>query len=48
MASKDEKFDPVLLSLAQQLEGGVPQLLDVLFGFLRRKTGDYFEMKRIF
>jgi len=41
MASKDEKFDPVLLSLAQQLEGGVPQLLDVLFGFLRRKTDFY-------
>lgn len=26
------KYDVVLLSLAQQMEGGVPQLLDVLFG----------------
>ncbi|CAD6193011.1 unnamed protein product [Caenorhabditis auriculariae] len=36
-----EKFDAVLFSLAQQLPGGVPQLFDVLFGFLSRKTDFY-------
>jgi hypothetical protein len=35
----DDKFDPILLSLAQQLEGGVPELLDKIFSFLSRKTG---------
>ncbi len=37
----DEKFDSVLLGLAQQCEGGVPQMLDVIFGFLARKTDFY-------
>lgn len=39
--AKEERFDSVLLGLAQQMEGGVPELMDVLFGFLRRKTGLY-------
>lgn len=30
----ETKYDAVLLGLAQQLEGGVPQLFDVLFGYV--------------
>lgn len=41
MAEKDERFDGILLSLAQQCEGGVPELLDIMFGFLNRKTDFY-------
>ncbi|VDM76045.1 unnamed protein product [Strongylus vulgaris] len=37
----EEKFDPILFSMAQQMPGGVPDLLDVLFGFLARKTDFY-------
>lgn len=32
----EEKFDPILFSLAQQMPGGVPDLFDVLFSFLSR------------
>ncbi|PIC40389.1 hypothetical protein B9Z55_011748 [Caenorhabditis nigoni] len=39
--SQYERFDSVFLSLAQQLNGGVPQMLDVLFEFLSRKTDFY-------
>ncbi len=41
MSEKEERFDPILLSIAQQCEGGVPELLDLLFGFLNRKTDFY-------
>jgi len=36
-----ERFDSILLSLAQQCEGGVPELLDIVFGFMNRKTDFY-------
>ncbi|MFH4981682.1 hypothetical protein AB6A40_008391 [Gnathostoma spinigerum] len=39
--SEVERFDGLLLGLAQQMEGGVPQLFDVLFSFLSRKTDFY-------
>ncbi|CAI2348868.1 unnamed protein product [Caenorhabditis sp. 36 PRJEB53466] len=39
--SEYERFDAVFLSVAQQLSGGVPQMLDVLFDFLSRKTDFY-------
>jgi len=37
----DEKFDSILLGLAQQHEGGIPSVLDTLFSFLLRKTDFY-------
>lgn len=41
MASDEERFDGVLLSIAQNISkehGGIAELLDVFLGFLRRKT----------
>ncbi|CAG0917816.1 unnamed protein product [Notodromas monacha] len=40
MAAED-RFDGMFLSMAQECEGGVPELLEVIFGFLARKTDFY-------
>ncbi|VDO94032.1 unnamed protein product [Soboliphyme baturini] len=41
MEEDNEKFDAILLNLAQGMNGGVPQLFDVLFSLLARKTDFY-------
>ncbi len=52
--SREARLDGVLMGIAEQTEGGVPEMLDVIFGFLARKTdfstggeeGEAFKMVR--
>ncbi len=41
MGDREERLDGVLMGMAQQCEGGVPEMLDLIFGFLARKTDFY-------
>jgi len=39
MASKEDKFDGIFLSVAQQHEGGIPDLMDTFFFIFKKKNG---------
>lgn len=39
MSGEDDRVDGLFLAMAQQMRGGVPEMMDRMFSFLRRKTG---------
>ena len=46
MSSDDDtRYDGVLMTVAQECQGGVPEFFDKVFGFLARKTDFYTEGK---
>ena len=38
MAERNDRFDRILMSLMQQIDGGTPKFLGIIFDFMKRKT----------
>jgi len=37
--TKEQTYDNIFWNVIHQLDGGVDEFLDLVFGFLRRRTG---------